>query len=295
MIGASGLVGAHLLRAFRELGEVVGTYHSHWQEGLEPLDITDRQRVAALIQRLRPGVVLCPAAIPSVELCELQPEVTRRVNVEGMRNVIEAVGASGGCLVYFSSDYVFDGARGPYSEDDATRPINEYGRQKLECERLVEEKLRDFLVVRTSTVYGWEEQGKNFVMRLLREMGAGREVRVPCDQMGTPTYAPNLALAVRELVSVGHRGVYHVVGSERVDRYRLALMAAEVFGLDSSLLVPVDTRTLGQAAPRPLDCTMRCDKARAVLQTPLLPARQGLEAMRAAAPAGSLLTARRRT
>ena len=280
IIGASGQVGEHLVRAASDAGfEAIGTYHNHPVLGMQRLDIRSPTEVQSLIAKVRPSVVYLPASLANVDYCELHPEEGYAANVVGVRNVVQCVNDVEAKLVYFSSDYIFDGKTGPYYEDDPANPICEYGRQKLIAEHYVALHARDYLIVRTTVVYGWERQGKNFVYRLLNTLKAGQVLRVPVDQVGSPTYAPNLARAVVELAISNTKGVYHVVGPERVNRYGFACEAASVFGLDDSLIQAVATNELEQAAPRPLNAGMMVEKADAVLTVPLIGYRGGLRAM----------------
>ena len=280
VIGASGQVGEHLVRAASDVGfEAIGTYHSHPVPGMQPLDIRNRAEVESLITKVRPAVVYLPAALSSVDYCELHPGEVYLTNVVGVRNVVHSANDIEAKLVYFSSDYVFDGKAGPYSEDDPANPVCEYGRQKLMAEHYVALHARDYLMVRTTVVYGWERQGKNFVYRLLNTLKAGQVLRVPVDQVGSPTYTPNLTQAVVELALSDAKGVYHIVGPERLNRYEFACEAANVFGLDSGLIQAVATSELGQVAPRPLNAGMVVKKAAAKLTVPLMSYRDGLRAM----------------
>src|SRR5262245_51991899 len=156
VVGASGLMGAHLLEAFRARGPVSGTALSHGADGLERLDLLDHGASEELVARLSPRAVICAAAIPSVERCELEPGDTRAVNVEGTLVLAEAAGRAGATFVFLSSEYVFDGTEGPYREDARPSPINEYGRQKAETERAIAGTGDDWIVARVSCVYGRE-------------------------------------------------------------------------------------------------------------------------------------------
>ena len=136
VVGASGLVGSALFREFKPCVPVIGTYCRSVAPTLIHLDLRDQAEVRSVLRNVRPSVVLCPAAEPNVELCEADPVATGRTNVEGLRNLLVATAEIRALLVYFSSEYVFDGTKGSYSEDDVCAPLNTYGRQKLECERL---------------------------------------------------------------------------------------------------------------------------------------------------------------
>ncbi len=266
VIGASGLVGDHLVRSLKGAGcEVVATYFSHPIPGLLPLDICDIESLDQFIKRLQPGVVYLPAALPNVNYCELHPEETYRTNVCGVTNVIHAVNQIPAKLVYFSSDYIFDGKAGPYKEEHPANPICEYGRQKLMAEHAVACQSKDFLIIRTNGVFGYERQRKNFIYHLIDTLAAKQILKVPIDQFGTPTYAPNLAQAVIELAIQGSSGVFHVAGLDYINRYEFASKAAAILGLDSNLIQPFLTRDLAQSAPRPLNAGLVTQKAASTL------------------------------
>jgi dTDP-4-dehydrorhamnose reductase len=278
IIGASGLVGG-ALRA--EFPDSVGTYFRSAGDDLLPLDIADAGAVDALIGRLAPDLVLLPAAQPNVDRCETDPAESERVNVAGTRNVAEAAARAGARLVFFSTDYVFDGQAGPYPPDAPTSPIQVYGRHKLAAETIVRTTVADHLIVRACGVYGYQAAGKNFVMALVRLAAAGERMRVPSDQWGTPTLADNLAAAVRELALAGHRGIVHPVGPDYLTRIDFARVAAEVFGCEPSFLDPVSTPELEQPAARPLRGGVDNRSTQALLRnTRLVGAREGLGLMR---------------
>jgi dTDP-4-dehydrorhamnose reductase len=282
VIGATGLVGAPLVRAVARAGlPASGTRLSFDAPDAQPLDIRDRARVIALVADLAPEVVYLPAAIANVDACEERPQEAWLTNVSGLCNVVQAANRVGAVLVFFSTDYIFDGTSGPYLEDDPARPIGEYGRQKVIGEQHVALHAREFLIVRTTVVYGWEHRGKNFVTSLLATIARGNEVRVPVDQVGTPTYAPNLAEVVVGLVATGVRGVVNVAGPDRVSRLALANEAAAVFGLDPGLVVPTSTRDLGQRAARPLEAGLVVDRVRGLSAVPLVGYHEGLRMMAA--------------
>ncbi len=274
VIGATGLVGGQLLRALAaSRQEAVGTYHAHRGPNLLQLDVRDARAVRECVARTGADVVYLPASLTNVDYCETHPDESFALNVAGVRNVEE----TGARVVYFSSDYVFAGDEGPYRESDPMRPLSVYGQHKALAEQLLSP---DALIIRTTVVYGWEVLGKNFVYRLWHTLRDGNELRVPADQIGSPTYAPNLARAAVALEQKGARGVYHVVGPRRASRYEFALEAARAFELNGGLIRPVSTAELGQPAPRPLNGGMICDKALAELAFPLIDYRAGLRLFR---------------
>lgn len=274
VIGATGLVGGQLLRALAAAGQdAVGTYYAHPMPNLIPLDVRDAGVVRERVAHTKAAVVYLPASLTHVDHCETHPDESFACNVTGVRNVA----ATGARIVYFSSDYVFAGDRGPYRESDPTGPVSVYGRHKV----LAEQSLPPgALIIRTTVVYGWEVLGKNFVYRLRQTLDEGKELRVPADQIGSPTYAPNLARAAVALERKGATGVYHVAGPQRASRYDFAIEAARVFDLNGGLIRPVSTADLGAPAPRPLNAGMVCDKVRAELPFPLIGYPEGLRDFR---------------
>jgi dTDP-4-dehydrorhamnose reductase len=287
VVGGSGQVGAALARALTVRGHsVVATHHRVPQPGTRPLDLLDAAAVSALIGEVAPDVVFCPAGLTHVDACEDHPEEARRANAEAPAAAARAAAARGARFVFFSTEYVFDGAAGPYAEDAPVRPLSVYGRSKLQGEHAVLSADPRALVVRTAAVYGPEPQGKNFVYQVLRRAAVGEAVRVPSDQRSTPTYNEDLAEAVVALVERGVGGVVHVAGPTVLDRHAFARLVCEVFGLPAGCLVPVPTAELGQRAPRPLRAGLRIDRCRGLLGVEPRDPAAGLIAMREALGCG---------
>ncbi len=268
------------MEAFSNWGRVVGTFSSQSVIGRRHLDLAEKVEIERLLDAVDPGVVLCPAFISYVERCEREPELTRAVNVQGIDNLVAALAHRKLCFVFFSSDYVFDGSSGPYKETDSPGPINEYGRQKLLCERLIQARLEDALIIRTSGVYGWQPEGKNFVMTLLSRFRRGDAIKVPKDQDITPTFAPMLAGTVLQLAKAETSGIYHVAGGEVLLRSEFARLIAKVFELDPELVIPIETQSLGLAAPRPRHAGLDCGKVATMAGIELWGPERGLEEMR---------------
>jgi dTDP-4-dehydrorhamnose reductase len=262
IVGASGQVGHHLALAAERRGlPWSGTFHANPRPGLQALDVRDAATVARVVGAAKPAYVIVPAAAAHVERCELEAQRTYEVNVVGTSHLVDAANEVGAAVVYFSSDYVFDGADGPYDELAPTNPISQYGVQKLSAEHLIMQRATEALIVRTTVVYGPEPQGKNFIYRLLAALRKGEEIAVPMDQISTPTYAPALADAVFDLLAAGVRGVINVAGRELATREEFAREAASAFGEDPTLVRPVLTSELGQVAPRPLRGGLRSELA----------------------------------
>ncbi len=283
VVGGAGLVGDALVRAWEKRGVQVlaADCCPELGPGMIRLDMRDENEVRAVLAQVGPGVVAVPAANPHVDYCELHPEETRRVNVAGTLNLARACREHGARMIFYSSDYVFDGCRGAYGEDDAVCPLNEYGHQKAEAEAGVLAADARNLVIRTASVYGWQIAPKNFALQVMRKLAAGESLQAACDARGSPTYVENLAEVTVELAACGAAGVFHVVGADHLLRHEFALLVARAFGLAEALLHPVSCAQFRGVAPRPRDAVLRTGKAQAVVAIPLLGARAGLERMRA--------------
>lgn len=280
VIGSSGLVGSTLLVELQSAFKVIGTYCNHPEPGLRHVDVRNFRELESVIKSVNPDTIVCPAAIPDVEFCEKYPELSSEINVKGLRNLVELSKRCGAWFVYFSSEYVFDGYAGPYGERDACNPLNEYGRQKLLCENMIVSELSNFIIARTSGVYGWEKQGKNFVLKLIRQLTAGRDFQVPADQVITPTSARDLARAVKHFIITSRPGLFHIAGSRPLLRTEFAFAVADVFELDRSFIHSVPTSELGLLAPRPRSAGLKTDFAQSLLDFPLSDPLVGLMEMK---------------
>ena len=277
--GASGFIGKCFLDTFSD-ETVAGTCLSRPGRGLTRLDFRDRSSVEEFVTEFRPDVVIHCAARPTVDWCEDHPDEARSINVGATEALADACARVNAKLVFLSTDYVFDGVSGPYSEDDRTNPINVYGRLKLEAEQSIQRRLKSSLIVRTTNVYGFDLQSKNFVMGILPRLARREEVPVAVDQFGNPTLVHDLCSTVRELVASGASGIFHVVGPDYVNRVDWARAVASVFDLDPDLVVAMTTEELNQSAPRPRRSGLTSNRLNSVIREPLSSLVQGLSLMK---------------
>jgi CDP-4-dehydro-6-deoxyglucose reductase, E1 len=281
VIGASGLLGGALLRTLETEGwDVVGTAATRPRTGLCQLDLADQPATAALIREVAPQVVFLAGAFADVDGCEDDPERARRVNVEGPRTCAEACRLTGSLLVFYSSEYVFDGADGPYRETDTPTPISVYGRTKYEAERAIEASGADALIIRTTWVYGWDRASRNFAMQVWQKLSAGERMQVAADQVATPTLVDSLAEVSLRLVELGLGGTVHVAGRDRISRVEFARRLAAAFALDATLIDAVPTAELGQRARRPLIAGLRTERLQGLLGTEAMPLDEALKRVR---------------
>lgn len=281
IIGASGLVGGAIFKLCKKNNHTVfGTYNKFPQPGLFPLDISNQAKISEYVNQFKPEAVIIPAAFADVDGCEKNPKLCNKINRDGVRNILTAAKTINPLVVFFSTDYVFDGKNGPYSEEDRVNPLSVYAKVKLEMEEYIRNNCPKFLIIRTCGVYGWEAQNKNFVVRLIDKLRKKESVAIVTDQIGTPTYVENLAAAVCYLIEKNYHGLYHVTGTSVLPRFEFAKTIAEIFNLDKNLIKPITTDQINQPAQRPMRGGLKTDKVQAILPFKLLSAREGLEKMK---------------
>lgn len=257
ILGASGQLGQALYTVLRQRGfEVVGTYNSRALSDAK-LDVTDYLRLEDLIIKLRPDVVVNCAAMTDVDGCEVDRARCYAVNAEAVRHIARASSVVKAYLVHVSTDYVFDGEKGMYREEDLPNPVNYYGLTKLLGE--AHALSYDYsLVVRTSGVYSGYKS--NFPRFVIERLASGQQVNAIEDSWYSPIHARQLALAIAELIEQRRTGVLHVAG-ERTSRYELALKIAEAAGLPKDLVRPARSSEFTWKARRPVDSSLDSGRA----------------------------------
>jgi dTDP-4-dehydrorhamnose reductase len=263
VVGASGQVGTQMLEALGP-GALATSRLEH--EGWLRMDLaglTEISQAAALLDAEALDAIYCVGGMTHVDGCEAEPEMAWNTNARGPGVLAAYARERELPFVYFSTEYVFDGAEedaGPYAEEAGTNPLSVYGRSKLEGEQRVLEAHAEALVLRTTVVYGPDPRRMNYLYALMRYLAAGTRMRVPEDQISTPTYNRDLIAAAFGLVKAGESGVWHVAGPERMGRLAFAQEIALRLGLDAGLLEGVATSALGQVAVRPLDAGLATEK-----------------------------------
>jgi dTDP-4-dehydrorhamnose reductase len=280
--GASGLLGSKMAELCREQYKVISTYNTKpFFPNSAKMDITNRSETSRIFSEFKPEIVVHTAAETNVDKCETDKKYAWKINAVGTRNVAEASEELGAKMVYVSTDYVFDGEKRLYSEEDEPNPINYYGASKLEGEKYVADLCKNYVIARTSVLYGWHPWKSNFVKWAIESLRGGKQISVVNDHFNSPTLADNLAEILLEIIKKDLKGVYHTAGSERINRFDFTLKIAETFDLDSSLVKPIKMSELKVwVAKRPRDSSLCVDKIQRELKTKLLNGKEGLEKMR---------------
>lgn len=257
VLGASGFLGEKIMKLLSKKYSVKGTYFSKKKKGLKKLNLLDKKAVLLSLKKEKPSAVLLPGGITNVDLCEKEKKQAYDVNVSGVRNVVEACKQAGCKLVYYSTDYVFDGSGKLYSESDAVNPLSYYAKTKLLGEKIVQ-GYENSLILRVAVLYGYNspQDKNNFFKFVYSSLKQGKKIKVFADQFAAPTLIDDIALATAELLEKNSKGIFHVCGSERISRAEFAEKIAEVFGLDPSLLEKIPSTEFRQLAARPMDSSM---------------------------------------
>lgn len=275
ILGANGMLGTDLLTACKSIYDIDVRGLLHTPEHSD-LDITRLDAVSRVIGSLSPDVVLHCAAHTDVDGCELDPDKAYQINALGTRNVALACRKSGAALVYFSTDYVFDGQRSePYREWDPICPVSHYGSSKRLGEDFVRQLCPRHYILRTAWLYG--RNGKNFVdtiSRLARERG---QVRVVNDQIGCPTWTCDLAEKTLELIESERFGTFHVTNSGSCSWYEFACAVVGYQGI-ASKVEPIATDQYPRPARRPAHSVLDNYFLRLEGLRPLRPWREALQA-----------------
>ncbi len=242
---------------------------------LPDYDITDYRQVQQVIPAYRPDVVIHGAAMTNVDRCESEPDLAYRINALGTQNVALAAAQADSAMVYLSTDYVFDGTSDkPYLEWSQPNPQSVYGKSKLAGEYYVQTLLRRFYVVRTAWLYSLT--GNNFVKSVLRLADERPELHYVTDEVGSPTYAPDLGQALVKLIAAPLYGVYHLTNSGVCSRFEWAQAILELAGRQSYPLFP--TQGYQRAAKVPAHSELRNYCAATQLNITLRPWRDALAA-----------------
>lgn len=240
--GSNGMLGHDLIEALKDNHELVLTTS-------RTLDITDKEQVFDFISQNKPDIVINSAAYTDVDGCEENQDLAYSVNGEGVKNLAFACREADSALLHISTDYIFNGENTrPWVEDDEIGPISVYGKSKLKGEQAILEILDKFFIVRTAWLYG--VNGRNFPKTMLELAENHSQITVVYDEVGTPTYTPDLANAISQLIETEHYGIYHITNSGSCSWCEFARYIFEVAGKDVEV-IPVTAAEFARPAPRP--------------------------------------------
>ena len=251
--GAGGQLGLAIHQKLRDKFDVFPTDRITSESGdsqnSKNLNITERSDVKTIINEINPDIIINCAAYTDVDGSEKNKNQAHMVNVVGLQNLILASNYNT-YFVHISSDYVFDGKAGPYSEEDFTYPINYYGKTKLESENILRGSRRKFLIIRTNVIYSEDLNIKaNYFAWVYKSLLNNKTISVVNDQISNPAYVSHLAQAIFQCIILNTEGIYHYGSDNYLSRYEFSMEIANIFELDNSLITSIDTKQLTQDIP----------------------------------------------
>jgi dTDP-4-dehydrorhamnose reductase len=272
VIGANGMLGQRIIHFFstRENIQLLGCsfepgpYFNNVD--YKSCDITKREAIKDIVLDFYPDYIINAAAFTNVDLCETERETAWKINVKGVEYLAEASRIIDAHLIHFSTDYIFDGTKGPYDERAKPNPLSYYGRTKLASENVLKISGAYYTVLRTNVLYGIAYNRPDFVRWVVASMEKGTKIRIVIDQINNPTYIDDLVQAIDKVLEYKKYGIYNIGGREFISRYDFTLRIADYFNLDKSLITPIRTDELKQPAKRPIHSGLITIKAESELE-----------------------------
>ncbi|HTL08271.1 MAG TPA: SDR family oxidoreductase [Chitinophagaceae bacterium] len=270
--GANGFLGQHLVQLLVSRNYPVvalGRGPARWPGATEgykyyDVDITNDYLVNAVFQEEQPHTVVHAAAMTQADECQQQQEACEAVNVRATAQVLLSAEACCRHFIYISTDFVFDGEKGDYSEEDDLNPVNWYGFTKVQAEAVVQTSEIPFAIIRTCLLFGNTVMGtrSNIIRWVKDSLTEGKPIKVVSDQWRTPTLVTDLARGILQVIEQEAQGIYHISGADKLTPYAMALQTAALCGLNSSLITEVNAASFTQPAKRPLKTGFNISKAR---------------------------------
>jgi len=258
VIGANGLLGQRLITFYANKGniELLGCSieDKPYFDGTPYLrcDMTIRENVKKVIFDFYPDVVINAAAFTNVDQSETERETAWKINVKGVEYLTEACRTIDAKIIHISTDYIFNGLNGPYDENAKADPLGYYGRTKLASENALRIGAVTYSVIRTNVLYGIANSRPDFVRWVLNSLTDKKQIRVVTDQINNPTFAEDLVQAINKIIELDKYNLYNIGGKDFLNRFEFAVIIADYFNLDKSLILPIFTEELKQPAKRPL-------------------------------------------
>lgn len=257
--GGSGLLGQRLTTVAKENDELVLVHNSNPLDGTVKCDITNENEVNKIVKQEAPDVIIHCAAMTNVDLCEDEEKQAYTINGDGTGYLAKAAEENNAKIIYVSTDFVFDGKRGYYKENDAVNPLGIYAKSKYDGEEQIIKYSSNWAIARVSVLYGWHKRA-NFTTWVINELRQKNEINIVTDQINSPTLADNAGDAIFEIARQDKTGIFHTAGNDAINRFDFCLKIADTFDLDESLINPTTSAQFVQKAPRPRDSSLNVSK-----------------------------------
>ncbi len=276
--GSNGLLGQKLIEKLindKDISVIAtarGENRLPQKSGYEfiELDVTDPKSIDSVVSSVKPDVVIHTAAMTNVDQCETEKENCWKLNVDSVEYLINACQKHNCFLLHLSTDFIFDGAAGPYNEEAEANPVSFYGWSKYAAEKLIINSKINWAIARTILVYGiaHDMSRSNIILWVKNSLESAKPIKVVNDQWRTPTLAEDLADGCILISKKQANGIYNISGKDLLNPYQMAVMTADYFKLDKSLITEVDGSIFQQTAKRPAKTGFILDKAIALGYNP---------------------------
>jgi len=261
--GSSGLLGQYLCRYFSDRYDVIALYNRSRPPETKctfaQIDLTHQADVKRFFSECKPHILIHTAGLTSVDKCEEMPELAYALNTKMIENIVEGLNPAKTRLVHISTDHLFEGDKHFYTESCKTHPINNYAKTKLEAEAITA-RHRNSLIIRTNFYGGKTSQKKSFSNWIYEELTAERKINLFNDVFFTPISVCSLGENIEHIMQSDLRGIYNIVGSERISKFTFAHMLANFFQLNSELIIQSKINQSSLRAPRPRDMSLSIEK-----------------------------------
>lgn len=273
--GSNGLLGQKLVElllqqpTIKVIATARGENRLPFKEGYDyyPMDITNREEVTSVVEKTLPDAIIHGAAMTNVDQCESEKEACWAQNVTAVQYIVDVCRKHDIFLCHVSTDFIFDGAAGPYTEEGKANPLSFYGWSKYAAEKSVQHSGIRWAIARTVLVYGiaYDMSRSNIILWVKKSLEEGKNIKVVTDQWRTPTLAEDLAMGCYLIANQEATGIFNISGKDLLTPYEMAILTADYFELDKSLIAQADSSNFSQPAKRPARTGFVLDKARTIL------------------------------
>ena len=287
--GSNGLLGQKLVELLIQVAnnQIIATARGEnrlpFTEGYEyySMDITSREQVLEVVANTKPDVIIHTAAMTNVDQCESEKDLCWQQNVNSVEYLVEACSKIDCFLLHISTDFIFDGESGPYKEDAEANPISFYGWSKYAAEKAVTNSNIRWAIARTVLVYGiaHDMSRTNIILWVKKSLEDHKNIKVVTDQWRTPTLAEDLAKGCALIAEKEVEGIFNISGKDFLTPYEMAIMTADYFKLDKSLISQADSTTFSQPAKRPPRTGFDLSKSQQVLDYQPVSFLEGIEVL----------------
>ena len=280
--GGSGFLGGHLVIQAKKNFDVFASFHNHPNDhpGVNWIkwDLFDTEAIKEKIFSIKPKYIIHTAAMAKADECEKRKSDAKKINIEASEEIAKAGKMFGSRIIFLSTDLIFRGNKAPYDEDDIPGPLSFYGWTKWEAEKRILKNCPDHVIIRPGIMFGPPAvQGTSFSEWM--RMNWEKESTTPLfiDQYRTPIYAGTLSAAILELTRINYTGYLNLAGLQRLSRFEFGKMLAEQLNVDTNLIKPVKMADVPSITERPLDVSLKMDRALSILKMRFPGVREDIE------------------